>query len=69
MDDPNALDVGVLARYLEAEVAGFSGLESIEKFASGQSNPTYLLRRKNRTLRIAGETARAIAEIRASGGP
>ncbi len=44
MDDPNALDAGVLAPYLEAEVAGFSGLENIEKFASGQSNPTYLIR-------------------------
>jgi aminoglycoside phosphotransferase (APT) family kinase protein len=28
-------------------VPGFSGLEAIEKFNSGQSNPTYLLRAKS----------------------
>lgn len=43
MDDPNALDATALAPYLEANVAGFSGLNSIEKFGHGQSNPTYLL--------------------------
>jgi aminoglycoside phosphotransferase (APT) family kinase protein len=43
MSDPNALDQAALAPYLEAEVPGFSGLLSIEKFGSGQSNPTYLL--------------------------
>jgi len=43
MSDPNALDQAALAPYLEAEIPGFSGLLSIEKFKSGQSNPTYLL--------------------------
>ncbi|QPC90959.1 phosphotransferase family protein [Mesorhizobium sp. INR15] len=43
MSDPNALDQAALAPYLDAEVPGFSGLHSIEKFKSGQSNPTYLL--------------------------
>jgi aminoglycoside phosphotransferase (APT) family kinase protein len=43
MSDPNALDADALAPYLEAHVPGFSGLQSIEKFKSGQSNPTYLL--------------------------
>jgi aminoglycoside phosphotransferase (APT) family kinase protein len=43
MSDPNALDAAALAPYLEAHVPGFSGLQSIEKFKSGQSNPTYLL--------------------------
>jgi aminoglycoside phosphotransferase (APT) family kinase protein len=43
MNDPNALDQERLARYLEAEIPGFSDLLSIEKFQSGQSNPTYLL--------------------------
>ncbi|MGE3308251.1 MAG: phosphotransferase family protein, partial [Rhizobiaceae bacterium] len=41
MSDPNAIDAAVLAPYLEANVAGFHGLRSIDKFASGQSNPTY----------------------------
>lgn len=43
MSDANALDQAALAPYLEAEIPGFSGLASIEKFKSGQSNPTYLL--------------------------
>jgi aminoglycoside phosphotransferase (APT) family kinase protein len=43
MSDPNALDQKALAPYLEANIPGFSGLAAIEKFKSGQSNPTYLL--------------------------
>jgi aminoglycoside phosphotransferase (APT) family kinase protein len=43
MSDPNTLDPAALAPYLEAEVPGFHGLLSIEKFSSGQSNPTYLV--------------------------
>ncbi|MBZ9996547.1 phosphotransferase family protein [Mesorhizobium sp. BH1-1-4] len=43
MSDPNALDQAALAPYLEAQIPGFSGLAAIEKFKSGQSNPTYLL--------------------------
>ena len=43
MDDPNAIDAGVLAPYLEANIDGFSGLQTIDKFGHGQSNPTYLL--------------------------
>ncbi|UCI21115.1 phosphotransferase [Mesorhizobium sp. B2-1-8] len=43
MSDPNALDQAALAPYLEAHIPGFSGLTAIEKFKSGQSNPTYLL--------------------------
>ncbi|QKC88740.1 phosphotransferase family protein [Mesorhizobium sp. NZP2234] len=43
MSDANALDQTALAPYLEAEIPGFYGLASIEKFKSGQSNPTYLL--------------------------
>ena len=39
MNDPNTLDQAGLAPYLEAEIPGFSGLLSIEKFNSGQSNP------------------------------
>ncbi|MER8583841.1 phosphotransferase family protein [Mesorhizobium sp. M1338] len=43
MNDPNVLDQAALAPYLEANIPGFSGLAAIEKFKSGQSNPTYLL--------------------------
>ncbi|RWC62128.1 phosphotransferase family protein [Mesorhizobium sp.] len=43
MNDPNVLDQAALAPYLKANIPGFSGLLSIEKFKSGQSNPTYLL--------------------------
>ncbi len=37
------ISVSALAPWLEANVAGFRGLERVEKFAAGQSNPTYLL--------------------------
>ncbi|WP_157016306.1 phosphotransferase family protein [Mesorhizobium xinjiangense] len=43
MSDTNTLDQRALAPYLEHNIAGFAGLRSIEKFSSGQSNPTYLL--------------------------
>jgi aminoglycoside phosphotransferase (APT) family kinase protein len=43
MTDPNTLDAAILGPYLEAHVAGFRGLSRIDKFNTGQSNPTYLL--------------------------
>ena len=43
-----AKDLGMthatLERYLRQHVAGFDGLRSVEKFGTGQSNPTYHLR-------------------------
>jgi aminoglycoside phosphotransferase (APT) family kinase protein len=36
-----SLDIDVLGPYLEANVAGFSGLCRVDKFADGQSNPTF----------------------------
>jgi aminoglycoside phosphotransferase (APT) family kinase protein len=36
-----SLDTDVLGPYLEANVSGFSGLISVEKFTDGQSNPTF----------------------------
>lgn len=47
MSDPNAIDQAALAPYLERYVPGFDGLEAVEKFSSGQSNPTYLLRARS----------------------
>jgi len=38
-----AIDQTALGAYLEARIPGFAGLSAIEKFKSGQSNPTYLL--------------------------
>ena len=38
----------VLGPYLEANVAGFSGLRRIEKFADGQSNPTFKVSAESR---------------------
>lgn len=40
---PQQLDVARLARYLEDHVPGFEGPVEAEKFAGGQSNPTFLL--------------------------
>jgi len=41
--NPNELDQNTLAPWLEANIDGFSGLRTITKFDTGQSNPTYLL--------------------------
>lgn len=43
MADPNVLDEGLLAPYLEREVPGFRRFIGLTKFGSGQSNPTYLV--------------------------
>jgi len=39
----DTLDTGVLGPYLESRVERFSGLTNIEKFADGQSNPTFMV--------------------------
>ena len=39
--DPNALDTEGLAGWMEANVEGFQGPLTYNKFAGGQSNPTY----------------------------
>ncbi|WP_011296148.1 phosphotransferase [Cupriavidus necator] len=41
------LDVASLARYLEDHVPGFEGPVDAEKFAGGQSNPTFLLQARS----------------------
>ena len=38
------LDLSKLQGYLEDHIPGFSGELSAEKFAGGQSNPTFLLK-------------------------
>lgn len=37
-------DVGALGAYLEANLQGFHGLRAVEKFGTGQSNPSYHLK-------------------------
>ncbi|RQS61518.1 phosphotransferase family protein [Burkholderia sp. Bp8963] len=44
---PQQLDVDRLTRYLEDHVPGFEGSVDAEKFAGGQSNPTFLLHAKS----------------------
>ncbi|MBN3789568.1 phosphotransferase [Burkholderia sp. Ac-20353] len=44
---PQHLDVDKLTRYLEDHVPGFEGPVDAEKFAGGQSNPTFLLHAKS----------------------
>jgi len=41
--DTTVTNSGVLSEWCEANVDGFGRLTSVEKFAIGQSNPTYLL--------------------------
>jgi aminoglycoside phosphotransferase (APT) family kinase protein len=43
-NDAMQIDVGTLAPYLERKIEGFSGPVSAQKFAGGQSNPTFLLK-------------------------
>ncbi len=43
MIDGLGITQGNLAAWLGRHVAGFSGLRAISKFATGQSNPTYLI--------------------------
>jgi aminoglycoside phosphotransferase (APT) family kinase protein len=42
--DVNSLDIVKLAAYLETQLDGFKGPLTFEKFAGGQSNPTFLLK-------------------------
>lgn len=42
--DASHIDVGTLTPYLERTISGFRGPISVQKFAGGQSNPTYLLK-------------------------
>jgi aminoglycoside phosphotransferase (APT) family kinase protein len=37
----DTLDIDVLGPYLEANIPGFSRIQFVEKFAEGQSNPTF----------------------------
>jgi aminoglycoside phosphotransferase (APT) family kinase protein len=37
-------DINALDMYLEGHVSGFSSLQSVDKFGTGQSNPTYHLK-------------------------
>ncbi|MFD0666953.1 phosphotransferase [Ramlibacter sp. MAHUQ-53] len=41
--DPHALDLPRLQAWLQATLPGFGDIQSCEKFAGGQSNPTYRL--------------------------
>lgn len=43
VQERHRIDLDVLHKYMEANVAGYSGPVHAEEFAGGQSNPTYLL--------------------------
>lgn len=47
MKEPNQLDIDRLTSYLEERIRGFEGPVSADKFAGGQSNPTFLLDAKS----------------------
>lgn len=44
---PQQLDIARLTQYLEQHIPGFEGPVDAEKFAGGQSNPTFLLNAKS----------------------
>lgn len=43
VQDEHRFDVGALQQFMQEHIDGFSGKVSVEEFAGGQSNPTYLL--------------------------
>jgi aminoglycoside phosphotransferase (APT) family kinase protein len=43
MSDAGSIDTAALGAYLAGAIEGFGRLDAIEKFETGQSNPTYLL--------------------------
>lgn len=45
----DTLDTEVLSRYLEANIEGFKGPVTAEKFAGGQSNPTFKIKASSGT--------------------
>jgi len=47
--DENTLNINAVQRYLEENLQGFQGPLEVEKFAVGQSNPTYHLRTPGRS--------------------
>ena len=44
MPDPHAIDVDRLAAWIRANVEDYAGSLTVEKFAGGQSNPTFAVR-------------------------
>ncbi len=79
MQAVDSLDLDVLLPYLEAHVAGFRGPATAEKFAGGQSNPTfkisaasgdYVLRRQppGKLLKSAHAVDREYRVLSALGG-
>nr|WP_087039446.1 phosphotransferase [Caballeronia arvi] len=47
MKEPNHVDIDKLTFYLEERIPGFQGPVTADKFAGGQSNPTFLLDAKS----------------------
>ena len=50
MTDTQTLDLDAVGAYLKNHLDGFDGPIEAEKFASGQSNPTFLLKTSQRTV-------------------
>ena len=42
--DTQTLDIDAIKRFLDGRLPGFDGAVEVQKFATGQSNPTFLLR-------------------------
>ncbi|HEY3698743.1 MAG TPA: phosphotransferase family protein, partial [Spongiibacteraceae bacterium] len=40
----DTLDIASLQNYLSAQIPGFGAIVACEKFAGGQSNPTFLIK-------------------------
>ena len=62
-----AIDEAALGAWLEANVEGSPGRSTLTKFPSGQSNPTYRIRRRVGRLCAAPQAVRAAASVGACG--
>ena len=58
MTDANTLDTEAVSQWLSTHLDDFSGPLTAEKFAQGQSNPTYLLSKPQRVITCCAASPR-----------
>ena len=63
VQEKHQFDLGNLQHFMEANVDDFSGKLTVEEFAGGQSNPTYLFKRWNASIRYAQKAPRSSIEV------
>lgn len=67
--DTQTLDIDAIRTFLDGRLPGFDGAVEVQKFATGQSNPTFLIKTPAGQYVLAAQTAGGAAEICPCGGP